>query len=64
MIYIHIIKYNSINSARYIIFYIHIIYISTIDPEGFKGGTEVPPLCRETQSLGQQMLKEPLSING
>ena len=24
----------------------------------------MPPLCRETQSLGQQMLKEPLCING
>ena len=24
----------------------------------------MPPLCRETQSLGQQMLKEPLGING
>ena len=24
----------------------------------------MPPLCRETQSLGQQMLKEPLVING
>ena len=28
------------------------------------GAPEVLPLCRETQSLGQQMLKEPLSING
>ena len=24
----------------------------------------MPPLCQETQSLGQQMLKEPLGING
>ena len=24
----------------------------------------MPPLCRETQSLGQQMLKEPFGING
>ena len=24
----------------------------------------MPPLCRETQSLGQQMSKEPLGING
>ena len=24
----------------------------------------MPPLCRETQSLGQQMLMEPLGING
>ena len=24
----------------------------------------MPPLCRDTQSLGQKMLKEPLSING
>ena len=32
------------------------------------GGTEVPPLCRETQSLGQQMLNWqlllPMAING
>ena len=32
------------------------IWESTIDSEGFKGGTRGPPLCRETQSLGQQML--------
>ena len=25
--------------------------------EGFKGAPAVPPLCRETQSLGQQMLE-------
>ena len=31
---------------------------------GIMGAPEVPPLCRETQSLGQQMLKEPLGING
>ena len=31
---------------------------------GLRGTPEVPPLCRETQSLGQQMLKEPLGING
>ena len=31
---------------------------------GLRGPPEVPPLCRETQSLGQQMLKEPLGING
>ena len=31
---------------------------------GLRGAPEVPPSCRETQSLGQQMLKEPLSING
>ena len=24
----------------------------------------MPPLCRETQSLGQQMLNEPFGING
>ena len=24
----------------------------------------VPPLCRETQSLGQQMLNAPVDING
>ena len=37
---------------------------STIVFEGFKGAPEVPPLCRETQSLGQQMLNKPFSING
>ena len=31
---------------------------------GLKGAPEVPPLCRETQSLGQQMLNAPLGING
>ena len=31
---------------------------------GLKGVPEVPPLCRETQSLGQQMLNAPLGING
>ena len=31
---------------------------------GLRGAPEVRPLCRKTQSLGQQMLKEPLSING
>ena len=36
---------------------------STIDSEGFKGAPEVPPLCRETQSLGQQMLNTPVGIN-
>ena len=28
------------------------------------GAPEVPPLCRETQSLGQQMLNAPVGING
>ena len=28
------------------------------------GAPEVPPWCRETQSLGQQMLNAPLGING
>ena len=37
---------------------------STIDSEGLKGSPEVPPLCRETQSLGQQMLNAPFGING
>ena len=37
---------------------------STIDSEGFKGGTRGAPLCRETQSLGQQMLNAPVGING
>ena len=31
---------------------------------GLRGAPEVPSLCRETQSLGQQMLKAPVSING
>ena len=28
------------------------------------GAPEVPPLCRETQSLGQQMFNAPFGING
>ena len=31
---------------------------------GLRGAPEVPPLCRETQSLGQQMLNAPIGING
>ena len=31
---------------------------------GLRGAPEVPPLCRETQSLGQKMLNAPFSING
>ena len=31
---------------------------------GLRGALEVPPLCRETQSLGQQMLNAPVGING
>ena len=31
---------------------------------GLRGAPEVPPLCRETQSLGQQMLNAPVDING
>ena len=31
---------------------------------GLRGAPEAPPLCRETQSLGQQMLKAPVGING
>ena len=31
---------------------------------GLRGAHEVPPLCRETQSLGQQMLNAPFGING
>ena len=30
---------------------------------GLRGAPEVPPLCRETQSLGQQMLNAPVGIN-
>ena len=29
-----------------------------------RGAPEVPPLCRETQSLGQHMLNAPVGING
>ena len=29
-----------------------------------RGAPRVPPLCRETQSLGQQMLNAPVGING
>ena len=31
---------------------------------GLRGAPEVRPLCRETQSLGQQMLNAPVGING
>ena len=31
---------------------------------GLSGAPEVPPLCRETQSLGQQILNAPVGING
>ena len=31
---------------------------------GSRGAPEVPPLCRETQSLGQQILNAPVGING
>ena len=31
---------------------------------GLRGAPEVPPLCRETQSLGQQMLNTPFGVNG
>ena len=31
---------------------------------GLKGAPEVPPLCRETQFLGQQMLSAQFGING
>ena len=30
---------------------------------GLRGAPEEPPLCRETQSLGQQMLNAPVGIN-
>ena len=29
---------------------------------GLRGAPEVPPLCRETQSLGQQMLERVLHV--
>ena len=31
---------------------------------GIMGAPEVPPLCRETQSLGQQMLNATVGMNG
>ena len=31
---------------------------------GLRGAPAVPPLCRETQSLGQQMLNATVGING
>ena len=31
---------------------------------GLRGAPEAPPLCRETKSLGQQMLNAPVGING
>ena len=31
---------------------------------GLRGAPAVPPLCRETQSLGQQILNAPVGING
>ena len=31
---------------------------------GLRGAPEVPPLCRETQSLGKQMLNATVGING
>ena len=31
---------------------------------GLRGAPEGPPLCRETQSLGQQMLNATVGING
>ena len=31
---------------------------------GLRGTPDVPPLCQETQSLGQQMLNAPFGING
>ena len=31
---------------------------------GLRGAPEMPPLCRETQSLGQQMLNATLGVNG
>ena len=44
-------------------FVVGYIYQSTIDSEGFKGALKVPPLCRETQSLGQQMFQHLLSVH-
>ena len=39
-----------------------IITLSSL--RGLRGAPEVPPLCRETQSLGQQMLNATVGING
>ena len=41
-----------------------IIWIKLSTLRGLRGAPEVPPLCRETQSLGQQMLNAPFGING
>ena len=40
----------------------HVRALSTL--RGLRGAPEVPPLCRETQSLGQQMLNALVGING
>ena len=42
--------------------FVHWRALSTL--RGLRGAPEVPPLCRETQSLGQQMLDAPFGING
>ena len=41
-----------------------IVLWSTIVSGGFKGAPAVSPLCRETQSLAQQMLNATVGING
>ena len=43
---------------------IHLALRALSSLRGLRGAPEVPPLCRETQSLGQQMLNAPLGING
>ena len=42
--------------------YDHLKALSTL--RGLRGAPAVPPLCRETQSLGQRMLNATVGING
>ena len=41
-----------------------IFYRALSSLRGLRGAPEVPSLCGETQSLGQQMLNAPFGING
>ena len=43
---------------------IHEIFRALSTLRGLRGAPEVPPLCRETKSLGQQMLNATVGING
>ena len=53
---------QSIRRKRLVVTHNDLRALSTL--RGLRGAPEVPPLCQETPSLGQQMLKEPLGING